>query len=313
MKTILVLLLLAAPCSAQCYSPGHAAAPCYRPAYNFYTPAAYAPQSVYAFPIYTPYIDQRFQVTYDLQFPPLAATGATVYGYGAPAVAGLDPAGYLNAAGRYASLGGELAATGAANYSQAAHAQQQATEMAIRSQLVRAIMAAPAGSITGGSGSLQYGRGANGQMEVEPGAAQPGGAAAASGAPTPPADSGSSPSDPAPPTSLQGVADKKCIECHGASRKERGLDLRNLQGLTSDQVRKVLTKIMADNPSERMPPASAKGGPLTTDEKIAFVAGGIQAAPEKTGQKDKSPDNEKVPLRSPASGPPEPPVIPKKQ
>lgn len=302
MKWICALILsvgLACPAAAQCRSYS-----AYHPTYSYSCAPAYTYSSVYAYPVTYPYLDQRFQVVYNLEFPPLAATGSTVYGYQTPTAVGLDPAGYLNAAGRYAEYGGQLAQTGTANFNTSvqnlAAAQQQATELQIRQQLTRAIMSAPAGMLQGSTGSIQFAPGVNGQMQLQA-------AAPTSTAPAPPAD-GSEAVAAAPPSSLQGVANSKCVECHGGARKERGLDLRNLGALNGDQVQLVLKKIMSSS-SDRMPPPEKPQ--LTPEEKLAFVAGATQAQPKE------SPAGSKAPATAPQSppqpaAPDSPAVVPKK-
>src|SRR4051812_39841528 len=59
----------------------------------YYTAAPYVAPSY-------DYVDHRFQVTYNITFPPPVASGATAYAYTPPTLSLLDPALYLNSASR---------------------------------------------------------------------------------------------------------------------------------------------------------------------------------------------------------------------
>ena len=76
------------------------------------------------------------------------------------------------------------------------------------------------------------------------------------------------------PTSVEGIVAAKCVRCHGPDKQNGSLRLDNLAALDKRFESKIIAKILADDPAERMPPPGAER--LTVPEKLAFLrASGI--------------------------------------
>lgn len=299
--------------------------------YACQAPVAYVAPTYYAPPAIQTFAYPPLAVSYNIALPNYAATGSTAYGYGHSAATGLDPAGLLNSAGRYLQLGSDAASQGFSQYNQSAAVinagNRREMELAVRQQLAQQIMQGVTAQQNGtgqyGAGQPAAGQPAVGQPVQQPPAGQPleqpANGQPAAGQPAagqPQANTTPAPNDATEsPANLQAVADNKCVKCHGGTRKEKNLDLRDLSLLEPAKVRKILEKIMTDDPNDKMPPV--KEPPLTIEEKIAFIAGAIgpsEKSAEKAGAGVKQQPNgngntvNKNPVQDDTAAPARPPM-----
>src|SRR5262249_360273 len=73
----------------------------------------------------------------------------------------------------------------------------------------------------------------------------------------------------APGVRVESIVAAKCIRCHGPDRQSAGLRLDNLAALDARYEMKIIAKILADAPADRMPPPDAEK--LTLAEKLTFL------------------------------------------
>lgn len=229
--------------------------------------AVYHTAAPYVAPVVTPsydYVDHRFQVTYNITFPPPAASGATAYAYTPPTLSLLDPALYLNSASRYLEFSQQTSQSAFQQFNQTSQVilqtQQGIEELRTRERLLERAAQLVAATQASGSATQASGSRLQATAEVERPPA---------GAPMLKPEAWSP-----KPASVDAIVAAKCVRCHGPDRQNGGLRLDNLAGLDRRFESKIIAKILADDPAERMPPPGAEK--LSIAEKLTFLrASGI--------------------------------------
>lgn len=282
MRLLLILLAMASPAAAQCFSHGggYQFKSHYAPAYAApYTAPYVAPVVKYDYvaPVVKQqdYVTQNYSyplhVVYNVAFPPQAISGSTQYGYGADQYKFLDPALFMNAASRYMETGQLAAQKGFSEFSAASASilSQQAgiAEIQARSALLQEAAKLVASTAVGTSSAvrIQASRDASGALHLD-----------------------SQPLAPVAAGTVGEIFSRKCSSCHNATKKEGGLDLTNLAVLDRKYEREILRRIVTDDASLRMP----KGGKLSTDEIMTIIqasTSGSADVPPKASELPKPP------------------------